>query len=92
MVHLDFPNVATDDQGNVGFWTIIYNQGFEVVLNHRKYFAFSLYQQQGDQVISYCNHTWFGWAHVSFIHFISFQHHRHSQIPKYVLYFAITTQ
>ena len=25
-VILDFPNIATDLDGNVGFWTIIYNQ------------------------------------------------------------------
>lgn len=62
-VRLDFPNIATDFEGNVGFWTIIYNQGFEVVINNRKYFAFSLYKQSGTNVTSYCDHTFWGWAH-----------------------------
>lgn len=63
IVELEFPNTATDDQGNVGFWTIIYNQGFEVVINNRKYFAFSYYKQDGDNVTSICSHTFWGWAH-----------------------------
>lgn len=60
---LSFPNVATDIFGSVGHWTLIYNQGFEVIINYRKYFAFSLYKQKGQTVISYCNATLPGWSH-----------------------------
>lgn len=60
---LDFPNLATDREGNLGTWTLIYNQGFEVIINYRKYFAFSLYKQKGSTVTSYCNATQPGWSH-----------------------------
>lgn len=62
-VVLEFPNTAIDEFGNTGFWTLIYNQGFEIVLNGRKYFAFSYYEQNGDNVTSYCHKTFPGWSH-----------------------------
>ena len=62
VINLEFPNTATDQDGNVGFWTIIYNQGFEVVVNNRKYFAFSYYTQSGSNVTSYCDKTFWGWC------------------------------
>ena len=31
-VELKYPNVAVDQFGNQGTWTMVYNQGFEVVL------------------------------------------------------------
>ncbi len=39
------PNVAVDQYGNRGHWTLIYNQGFEITVNQRVYFAFSSYSQ-----------------------------------------------
>ena len=56
-VTLSFPNIATDEEGNVGFWTLIYNQGAEIVINGRKYFAFSYYEQNSTTVTSYCDRT-----------------------------------
>ena len=29
-VTLHYPNIAVDDIANVGTWTMVYNQGFEV--------------------------------------------------------------
>ncbi|BFZ09041.1 hypothetical protein BsWGS_12080 [Bradybaena similaris] len=58
-VNLVYPNVAVDQFNNRGFWTIIYNQGFEVVVGGRKYFGFSHYKGS----VSYCDTVLGGWSH-----------------------------
>ncbi|XP_054719292.1 LOW QUALITY PROTEIN: dipeptidyl peptidase 1-like [Uloborus diversus] len=63
-LRLQFPNVVVDAAGNKGYWTIVYNQGFEVVINYRKYFAFSLYEQDPDgKASARCDRTLPGWSH-----------------------------
>ncbi|RUS75039.1 hypothetical protein EGW08_017220 [Elysia chlorotica] len=59
-VTLDYPDIAIDEFGNKGFWTIIYNQGFEVVVGGVKYFGFSVFKSQR---VSVCDQVNPGWAH-----------------------------
>lgn len=44
-VNLKYPNVAVDEFGNLGHWTMIYNEGFEITVNQRTFFAFSYFKQ-----------------------------------------------
>eukprot|EP00088_Acartia_fossae_P005496 TRINITY_DN12461_c0_g1_i3.p1 TRINITY_DN12461_c0_g1~~TRINITY_DN12461_c0_g1_i3.p1 ORF type:complete len:477 (-),score=87.30 TRINITY_DN12461_c0_g1_i3:116-1519(-) len=64
---LTYPNAAKDEFGNIGTWTLVYNQGFEVTVNGRSYFAFSDYKvlPDGETVESYCDRTQVGsgWSH-----------------------------
>ncbi|KAK7086270.1 hypothetical protein SK128_002211 [Halocaridina rubra] len=59
---LDFPNTAADELGNMGTWTMIYNQGFEININERSYFAFSYYEGNWISSTTYCDRTLNGWS------------------------------
>jgi cathepsin C len=60
-VSLANPNIAvvTDDKHNVlkGTWTTVYDEGFEVQVKGRNFFAFSHFSKQGSQ----CDKTNPGW-------------------------------
>jgi len=66
---LKYPDTAVDQFGNEGTWTMVYNQGFEVTVSGRSYFAFLDYRNvpgpDSDEVISLCNQTQAGsgWSH-----------------------------
>lgn len=63
-VKLGVPNVATDlTSGATGTWTLIYDQGFEVVLEGKKFFAFFNFTKDGTKIVSHCGETFTGWYH-----------------------------
>jgi len=61
-VELQYPNIAEDQHGNQGTWTMIYNQGFEVRVAGRSFFAFSAFHQTGNETVSECDRTSTGWS------------------------------
>merc|ERR1711970_1071632 len=44
LITLSYPNTAVDNFNNEGTWTMVYNQGFEVRIAGRSYFAFSKFE------------------------------------------------
>jgi cathepsin C len=70
-VTLSNPNIATDDNGNKGTWTMIYDEGFEVRINGKKFFTFFVYEPRVDDpspdkngdFFSICDETFSGWYH-----------------------------
>jgi len=66
-VHLSAPNVAQmkNDKGQEvkGTWTMIYDEGFEVRIDGKKFFAFSKYEKQAFGAKSICHQTFPGWYH-----------------------------
>lgn len=53
-VTLKNPDVAVTADGQTGFWTLVYDQGIELVLGSRKFFWYFAYTQEGSKVTSFC--------------------------------------
>ena len=68
-LRLDGPDLASEtvagESTDVGWWTMIYNQGFEVRINGRAFFAFSSFvtAPNASGFISQCSRTAVGWFH-----------------------------
>eukprot|EP00658_Telonema_sp_P-2_P010122 TRINITY_DN13813_c0_g1_i7.p1 TRINITY_DN13813_c0_g1~~TRINITY_DN13813_c0_g1_i7.p1 ORF type:complete len:668 (+),score=133.74 TRINITY_DN13813_c0_g1_i7:389-2392(+) len=67
-VRLEQPNVAIDigsGERTRGTWTMIYDEGFEVRIGGRKFFAFSRFSHDArtGQTTSECHRTFPGWFH-----------------------------
>ena len=68
---LSSPDTAVDDKGNKGSWTMIYDEGFEVQINGRKFFTFFVYEPRTENAnpeevgdfFSICDETFSGWYH-----------------------------
>jgi len=59
---LHYPNTVTDEIGNVGTWTMVYNQGFEIRIDERSYWAPFRYYDNSTYT---CDALSTGWAHDS---------------------------
>jgi cathepsin C len=65
-VNLESPNKASavvNGKKVTGTWTMMYDEGFEVVLGDEKYFAFSKYTGTVKHATSHCGETFPGWYH-----------------------------
>nr|CAH8851228.1 unnamed protein product [Trichobilharzia regenti] len=63
-INLLYPDIAIDAFGNRGHWTLIYNQGFEVTINHRKWLVIFYYKKNGDYN---CHKSMPMWTHDTLI-------------------------
>lgn len=83
-VDLRYPDIAVDEFGNHGHWTMIYNEGFEITINQRTFFAYSYFTKEAENVTSFCDRTFPSWSHdVTLRHWACFHGRKHSPVlPK----------
>ena len=60
-MNLNDDYTVDDGKKTMGSWTMVYDEGFEVLYNNVKYFAFSKYEPQGGGYKSLCSETLVGW-------------------------------
>ncbi|CAH8620869.1 unnamed protein product [Dicrocoelium dendriticum] len=66
VMDLLYPNLVdvVSGYGNGGYWTLIYNQGFEVTVAHRKWLVMFAFGPDGE---SFCDQGIPGWSHDSLL-------------------------
>merc|ERR1711871_46269 len=63
-VKLELPYVATSSDGHKGTWTMIYDEGVEIRVGGKKYFAYFKYEMDKDgSCLSTCSATVNGYVH-----------------------------
>jgi len=62
-IKLQEPDIATLEDGTKGRWTLIYDEGFDIFIGGKIYFAFFNYTKSGSTVTSHCDRTFTGWYH-----------------------------
>jgi len=63
-VKLDLPYIATASDGTKGYWTMIYDEGVEIRIGGKKYFAYFKYHMNTDGTCtSTCSETVNGYVH-----------------------------
>eukprot|EP00747_Dinoflagellata_sp_TGD_P181880 gnl/TRDRNA2_/TRDRNA2_35879_c0_seq1.p1 gnl/TRDRNA2_/TRDRNA2_35879_c0~~gnl/TRDRNA2_/TRDRNA2_35879_c0_seq1.p1 ORF type:complete len:628 (+),score=65.80 gnl/TRDRNA2_/TRDRNA2_35879_c0_seq1:56-1939(+) len=66
-ITLSSPNAVTTPSGERGSWTMMYDEGFDVVIDGMSYFAFSRFDfadgPNGNKNVSHCHLTQVGWYH-----------------------------
>jgi cathepsin C len=65
-IELSAPNVAKASfhgKDYMGEWTMMYDEGFQVDIAGRTFFAFSKFEREQDHDVSYCGETYPGWYH-----------------------------
>ncbi|KAG5446260.1 Cathepsin C, partial [Clonorchis sinensis] len=66
IIDLLYPNLAASVKGygTIGTWTLIYNQGFEITIAHRKWLVMFDFDESGRY---FCNRGRHGWSHDSLL-------------------------
>jgi len=63
-VQLSLPNMASTDRDSLGSFTMIYDEGFEVAVDGKVFFAFSRYDFDSEgRNQTHCDETLTGWYH-----------------------------
>ncbi|CAH8850996.1 unnamed protein product [Trichobilharzia szidati] len=85
-MHLQYPDIVTDSYGNMGKWTMIYNQGFEIIINHRKWLVMFHYEKKSK---FNCHQSMPMWTHDTLIRqwycFTAFKHGKTESQLNYTL-------